>query len=459
MTSVPSHRLLLAAGTVSLLALLGLRLYAAFSCPAVHTPWDDEQYRQDARQVARHQTTAAALAKVLTPRPPPLLDGRVNGYGSWLALGQSLRRLLRSDRVDLAFQLVNVALLCLQVAAVLAFGYWATRDLAISVSIAFLHGSAPIVFGTSRWVHSENLVLAAVPSLSFLGAVCLEDRAPSAGRSLRAAVARAALVAYLMGIFAGVREYATPTYLAIVGCVAATLLLQRRQAEAATFTAVIALFAVPLAGPLVAASRALLAKSDATSYFHPLRQWIPHVVFHTVGPALTLVLLAFCVVAARRATRGSDLQYPQPSIPVEPPGALAPREPGWGLRALCRTHWALFFFYLAAIVASRNRTTRSAIVPMLLLLALLLLHLRADASARTWLRTRTARLAPLGLIACSWAVLGYQLLWAFDGGRTYAHAAYRLEHYNYPLRLRPLLGPDDSHICWDHCPYDEPALE
>jgi hypothetical protein len=436
------HRLLLSAGVLSLLALLGLRLYAAFSCPAIHTPWDDAQYRQDALQVARHQTTAAALAKVLTPGTPPLLDGRVNGYGSWLALGQSLRRRLRSERVELTFQLVNVALLWLQVATVLSFAFWATRDLPTSVLVAFLHASAPVVFGTSRWVHSENLVLLAVPGLSFLAAACLDGRRPAAGRSRRAAAASAALVAYLMGLFAGVREYGAPFWLAIAGCVVASLLVQGRRAEAATFAAVISCFAVPLAGPLVEAARVLLAKSHATSYFHPLREWIPHVALHTVGPALTVVLLAFGAVAVGHAARRGGGQ------------GLPPRAPG--LRALYRTHWALLFVYLAAVVASRNRTTRSAIMPTLLLLALLLLYLREHPSARAWLRTRAARLAALGLVACSWGVLGYQLFRGFDGGRTYAAAAYRLEHYNYPLRLRPLVGPDDSYVCYDRCPWDGP---
>ena len=69
------------------------------------------------------------------------------------------------------------------------------------------------------------------------------------------------------------------------------------------------------------------------------------------------------------------------------------------------------------------------------------------------LRAPKARMAALILVAGAWSVLASQLFFAFDGGRTYAHAAYRLEYYNHPLNLprRPL--PDD-YVCYDSCPYD-----
>jgi hypothetical protein len=113
----------------------------------------------------------------------------------------------------------------------------------------------------------------------------------------------------------------------------------------------------------------------------------------------------------------------------------------------------VFVFYLALIVWSRNRTGRTAIMPMLIALALLLVHLRRRRASRLWLRTAPARGLGLLLVALAWGVLSHQLFVAFDGGRTYAHAAYRLEYFNYPLGLRPSERPSD-HVCWDECPYD-----
>ena len=60
----------------------------------------------------------------------------------------------------------------------------------------------------------------------------------------------------------------------------------------------------------------------------------------------------------------------------------------------------------------------------------------------------------MGLVSLSWCVLLWQLLVAFDGGKTYAHAGFRLEYFNYPLHLRKLDGPNDNYICYEPCPYD-----
>jgi hypothetical protein len=64
-------------------------------------------------------------------------------------------------------------------------------------------------------------------------------------------------------------------------------------------------------------------------------------------------------------------------------------------------------------------------------------------------------LVALALVAGAWGVLGYQLFIAFDGGRTWAHAAYRLEYFNYPLGIRVPERPGD-HVCYQDCPYDVP---
>src|SRR5206468_268412 len=143
--------------------------------------------------------------------------------------------------------------------------------------------------------------------------------------------------------------------LVIVFAILIGLLARRRWLEVSVATLVLGAFAVPWVPALVAALRTTLGKGGESLYFHTMREWVPHVAFYTVGPAL-LALLALL-------------------------GALA-------------------------------------------------------------------------LVGVSWAVLTYQLLFAFEGGKTYAHASYRLEYFNYPLRLRQLRADGDSYTCVDVCPYD-----
>jgi len=234
----------------------------------------------------------------------------------------------------------------------------------------------------------------------------------------------------------------------------ASLLAQGRLREAATFATVIACFLVPLAAPLGSALVAILDKAGVSLYFHPLRRWVPHVAAFVVGPPLALVFLALYAAAARRAGRAVARRGPRLRASVTGLGARVLTELRSGLGALYWAHWLLLSLYVVAIVWSRNRAARGAIMPMLVTLGLLFLYLRRYPSSRRGLRTARARVAALCLIGCSWGVLATQLFVAFEGGRTYAHAAFRLEYFNYPLRLRPLESPGD-HVCFDDCPYDE----
>ena len=325
----------------------------------------------------------------------------------------------------------------------------------IAVAFAFLYASSPIVFGISRWVLTENLVLTAGPALALLAASLLSARArtesahPAKGRACRG------LTAYLMGLLGSAREYAAPSYGVILLVVVTSLLAQKRLAEAATFAAVIACFVVPLAVPLGSALRVTLAKADVSSYFHPLWQWVPHVVAFVVGPSLTLAFLALLAAVGGRVVHSVRRGRLRRRLSANAVCLRLWRELRSGVGALYWSHWLLLALYVVGIVWSRNRSVRAAILPMLVTFNLLLLYLRRYPSSRRWLRTAQARVAALSLVACSWSVLAYQLFIAFDGGRTYAHAAYRLEYFNYPLRIRPLEKGGD-HVCFDTCPYDRP---
>ena len=379
--------LLLAAASLSLVAVLALRLYAAFWAVPIQTPWDDALIRRDARIVAGKESTARLLVNALTPGAPPLLAGRVNGYGNWAALGQKLRERAGSPEVQRAFQLVNVAFFCVQCATVLLFGYWSTRDAPIAVVVAFLYASSPIVFGISRWVLTENLVLTAGPALALLAASLLSARARTERGTLRRAVLVAGLTAYLMGLLGSAREYAAPSYGLILLVVVTSLLAQKRLAEAATFAAVIACFVVPLAVPLGSALRVTLAKADVSSYFHPLWQWVPHVAAFVVGPSLTLAFLALLATVGGRAVHSVAGGRLRRRLSANGPGLRLSRELRSGVGALYWSHWLLLALYVAGIVWSRNRSVRAAILPMLVTFNLVLLYFRRHPSSRRWLRT------------------------------------------------------------------------
>ncbi len=445
---------LLTAGIASLVAVLALRLYAAARTIPIRTPWDDSTIRRAARTEGQQETLAAAVARLTLPNPPPVLEGRLDAYQRWLVVGLKLGRRISPGHGELDFQAVNVLLLGLQGLTLALFGYWATRDGSLASAFAFLWISAPVVFGINRWILTENLVLAAGPIVSFLAA-CLLDREVAAGpgsRSLGARAVAAGSLAYVMNLFGVAREYSAPHFLVIVGSTVLGLVLQRRGPEAAAFASVTACFVAPLASPLAATLPSTMEKSGQDEFFHPLREWLPHVSIHTVGPALAVALIVLAAAVVHESIAGSGWSRDGGGATL----FARLRRELTGLRGLYWGHLILLAFYLGAIVWLRNRVSRVAIMPMLTATGLALIGIRLSPRIRGALSTTPARMAALALVAASWSVLLYQLLVAFQGGKTYAHAAYRLEYYNHPLRLRPLESPDDSYVCFDPCPYDGP---
>ncbi len=446
--------LLLTAGTLSLVAVLALRLYAAVRTIPIRTPWDDSSIRRAARTEAQQETLVSAVARLTLPNPPPVLEGRLNGYQRWLVAGLKLGRRISPGQGELDFQAVNVLLLGLQALTLALFAYWATRDWPLASAFAFLWISAPVVFGMSRWILTENLVLAAGPILSFLAARLLggEAAASPGSRPLVARLVVAGSLAYGIGLFSAAREYAAPSLLVILGSTIVGLVLERRGPEAAVFASVAACFVVPLVSPLAATLPSTMEKSGQVAFFHPLVEWLPHVSLYTVGPALTVALIVLAAAVAHESIPGSA--WSRNGIEA----TLSGRRRGelTGLRALFWGHVILLAFYLGTIALLRNRVSRVAIMPMLTATGLVLIGIRLSPRVRRALSTTPARMAALALVALSWSVFLYQLLVAFQGGKTYAHAAYRLEFYNHPLHLRPLQSPEDSYVCFDPCPYDEP---
>jgi hypothetical protein len=229
------------------------------------------------------------------------------------------------------------------------------------------------------------------------------------------------------------------------------LVLRRRWLEAGLTAAVTGAFIVPWTPALLEALRTILGKGGQGNYFHPLTEWIPHVSFYTVGPAFTLLLVG--LGAAVLYARSRALWRIAAGWTAAPRRLL--RLELSGARPLLWCHLCLLLLYAATFVWSRNRVTRPAIPMMLAGLGLVLVGVRTLPSLRAWLGRTRATLIGLGFVAVAWSVLTYQLLFAFDGGKTFAHHGSRLEYFNYPLRIRSLTGPDDDHTCLDVCPYDQ----
>lgn len=451
MRSWPSlNASLLVASTISLAALLVIRVYAVFAFPSVRTPWDDRVFRVDARAGATVESVPEAVRKLVLPHEEVITEGRLNGYNDWLVGALKGCQAIGIGNSERAFHLLNTLLLLAQAVVVWRLTYWSLRDRALAATFAFLYVAAPVVFGTSRWVHTENLVLAAGVALSSLAVWLLEQPSAVGTRSWPSRAWRTAVAAWGIGLCTMAREYAAPSFVVIVAATLVALGARRRWLELTITTLVTAAFVIPWLPALVTALKMTLTKGADQSYFHPLREWIPHVALHTVGPALLAVLAGLGAAVAYHRIRllVSSLGDATLSLGERLRAQLA------GARPLFWCHLFLFVLYAAGIVWTRNRVTRPAIMLMLAAVGFVLIGVQTVPALRRWLHGGMAKVVALGLVALSWTVLGYQLMFAFEGGKTYAHASYRLEYFNYPLRLRALKESGDSYTCGDVCPYD-----
>jgi hypothetical protein len=445
------HTALLVVSALSLLLLLAVRLYAAWELPAVHTQWDDGYYRAAADEAVRNQEPIETALNLVMPHGGLVIDGRLNGYNDWLAVGLRVRRMLGLGNREISFQTVNTVMLLLQAVVVLLFAWWALRDRALACAVAFLFIGAPVVFGTSRWVHTENLVLLLGPALSALTAWLLEPRLRIGRHAWLSGLWRVAAAAWVIGLCSRGREYAAPSFLGLVGITEFILLIRRRWLDAGILALVLGAFAVPFAPALVEALKVTLSKGGQSNYFHSVQEWIPHVSFYTVGPAMTILLTVLGVVVVLQRFR---ILASLVARFASTPGRILRAELS-GVRPLLWGHLFLLLVYIAFFLWSRNRVTRPAVPMMLAALGLVLIGVRTLPALRAWLSKTPAKVMALGLFGVAWAVLTYQLWFAFEGGKTYAHHGARLEYFNYPLRLRELKDESDTYICIDVCIYDK----
>jgi len=439
---------------LSLLALLILRSYAAFFTQPV-VAHDDKHYRAAAVFLGDNISTAQAFKEVLLPTSRHLRE-RTIGYISWLVLGQ---KLLGSFDMERRWQIVNLVLFYLQALFIYLLALWASKKEWFAASLTFLYLSMPIVFGMNRWIMNENFVFTAL--LAFpLCAIRLIDREKRAERTEgRRFIIEEACVpagaAYVMGMFATLREYALPSLLAMAAVVILTLAFKKRWIALAVFTAVFAPFCIAATKAAVLVLTYTIQKTGMVKdfshpdvalnkYYVPWSDWTYRVVVRCIGPAMTVFLCGGLAFLARRV-------YNSVSGYFEAERGILPviKEWGSGVRLLFICLLALSALYGAAVLMSTNRMLRVAIPPVMSLVVLILMGIRIFDSAGVYLSSVKVKKYLIGLILLSWVTMLFQLFVSYGGGKDFVIRPYYMPTYNHPLHLRELKGPGDWHVVDD----------
>jgi hypothetical protein len=379
-------------------------------------------------------TVTKAIANLIFPHGNILDNNRSVGYHSWIVLALKLSL---SGNAEQTFQLANLILLIVQAVLIFGFGYWATKNKLFSGTLTFLYLSSPIVFGLNRWVMTENFVMPALLAFGFLPAWLLgEDFRPSFRREIIASIA----IAWIMGIFASLREYAIPSYLLPSLATALALAWTRRWDAFWSFGIVTSIFTLSLVQPWIQLFKAASFKFTQSEYFSPLGQWFYHVVIYVVGIALSLLFAIGAIFILRTAvSKFKTFWRVRKSRLTTLKDGIDP------LYLLWITYILLIFFYAVMFVRSDNRLARAGIVFMFSILSFLLIGVRVLEVPNLIFKKGSVQFLCIILIVCSWCTSYYQLFVAFDGGKTFAFPAYDLEWYNHPYFLRPLNSPDDMH--------------
>jgi hypothetical protein len=446
---------------ISLILLLGLRIYALFFTIPIVTPWDDTIYRNISIKESKEISLKRAARLVFLPNPePPIRHGVMRGYTQQLTLGL---KLFGQEKPETSFHLVNISLLLIQSALIFFFGWWAIADYLWALILSFLYLSSPIVFGINRWVMTENFVLAGLLVFSLVGAKLLTTKNERAYNNQdsgkwnfkRKEIVLSALAAYAIGICSTIREYAIPSLFVISASIVLGLLWDKRRVAAITFISVLLPFLIAISNPLYICFKNLASKSVQLQYFHPLGKWTFHVFLYVMGPAMTLLLIPLLVFIPYHIFKNVfRLAKDHPSTLL-----YQIKQNITGIHFLLAGHGLLIVLYGTAIALSTNRVVRPAIPLMISILGFVLIGIYSIPPIKALILTPPIKLFALSLIVLSWAVLSYQLFFAFEGGKTYAHHAFNLEFYNYPLHLRPLRDSNDTYICGEKgiiCPYQLP---
>jgi hypothetical protein len=423
---------------ISLVGIFALRIYAIYNTVVIRT-WDDAQYRRFALQdvsPALGLTGTKALTNLIFPNGNILDNTRSIGYHSWIVL--ALKLSLSGDP-EQCFQLANLILYIFQTVLLFCFGCWATRNKIFAATLTFLYLSSPIVFGLNRWVMTENFVMTGLLAFGYLPAWLLTKNHKT---SIRREIIAGIGVAWVMGIFASLREYAIPSYLLPSFCTASTLLWSRRWDAFWSFSTVTSIFTLTMIEGWIQLFKIASFKFTQSEYYHPFGQWFKHEIIYVFGIALSILLFVGLFFIFKTAITRFKVQWRDRQESGIFSFATARLQP---LHFLWLSFFTLFFVYAIFFFRSDNRLARSGIVFMFTILNFLLIGIRVLDIPSQLFRKSAIQLFCIAIIACSWSTLYYQLFIAFDGGKTFAFPAYDLEWYNHPYFLRPLNSPDDMH--------------
>ena len=425
--------------SLSLIVLLSIRIYAIYYTVPIVT-WDDRHYRQQALEEASKSSTIETIRNLFLPNSQAHDGHKTQGYQYWLALG---RKLSLSEDYEETWQLVNLFSFVVQGMVILAFSFWATSNSLVSGILCFIYLSSPLVFGLNRWVMSENFVFPALLIFSFLPAWLINEKntAPDPTKIRAKEVIYAGIVAWIMGVCTTAREYAAPSFILLSVAAIISLAYQKRWWALGSFFCVISTFIVFMSKGWIVMIESTLNKSGASQYFHPLKEFVPHIIVYAIGIALTSFIVAFIGIIIALVIFQALNKNNNPLIQGR--NLL---EKITGLQIFWLANMALITCYFLAILSSENRTVRIIIPLMMTLLSSILIGIKIVITNKQWLNHYLCKIFLLILIVIAWGSLYYELFVAFEGGKTYAHPAYDLERYNHSLHLRPLNHSEDMHV-------------
>ena len=290
---------------------------------------------------------------------------------------------------------------------------------------------------------TENFVFPALLIFSFLPAWLInrKDAAPDAVKISSQEIIYAGIVAWITGICITAREYAAPSFIVLSLATIISLAYQKRWWALGTFFGIISAFIVSMLKAWIVVIQTTLNKSGASQYFHPLQEFIPHIIIYAIGLALTTFMVVFIGIIIAQIT--ARIFNREQNILTKGCELLKKIT---GLQIFWLANLALIPFYSLAIISSENRAVRIIVPLMMTLLSSILIGIKIGLANQQWLHHYLVKIFLLILIVMAWGSLYYELFIAFEGGKTYAHPAYDLERYNHSLHLRPLTHPDDMHV-------------
>jgi len=437
----------------SLTLIIILRVYAAFMTqPALSH--DDIHYRSVASYLEPKVTLRQALINSFLPTTFNI-GHRTAGYHSSLVMAIKIfKKFLEYERI---YQIGNLVWFVFQVVFMYLLSFWASKKQWFALSMTFLYLSMPIVFGMNRWVMTENFVFPAILSFGYFSVWLVTTRSVPGAGGKKDIIIKEILVpvvaAYCMGVFSTVREYALPVMIALGLGAMMGLIIQKRWLALSVFTLVFTPYAVAgVQGALPIIRNTLLKTGLSQTNYDwrvkflrkPLHVWYYQMIVHSAGIAMTILLLS--------GVTGIFYAAYSRVVPLVKNGKIELLKfirsnfTGVNIVFICQVFMTVFYWVGASMAKAKfHRTT---ILPIVMLLISLLMSIRVFNISLEKIAVKV-KLFLMSMILISWIVMGYQLFFAFDGGKSFVVIPYKMPTYNHPMHLRKLRGVGDWHVIED----------